>query len=116
MHAALMGRTGSVWSSLISNPAGWLDTLREPAAAGAGGSPATWREGGPVADFEEPGIAWRKSLASDSGGCVEVAAASGSVLVRDSANRDGAVLRFPPVAWSAFLQSALSTNPAPGQA
>jgi hypothetical protein len=111
-----MGRTGSVWGSLISNPAGWLDILDEPAAAAAGGSPATWREGGRVADFEEPGIAWRKSLASDSGGCVEVAVARGSVLVRDSANRDGALLRFPPAAWSAFLDRARGSDPDPGRA
>jgi hypothetical protein len=69
-----------------------------------------------VADFEEPGIAWRKSPTSDTGNCVEVAVARGSVLVRDSANRGGALLRFPPVAWSAFLERARSTDPAPGPA
>lgn len=56
-----------------------------------------------MADFREPHITWRRSTASDSGNCVEVAALGGSVLVRDSANPDGARLRIPPVAWSAFL-------------
>ena len=47
--------------------------------------------------------AWRKSSASDTGGCVQVAVGGGWVLIRDSANRDGAVLRFLPAAWSAFV-------------
>ena len=59
-----------------------------------------------MAGFEQPYLAWRKSSASDTQGCVEVAVAAGSVLVRDSARRDGAVLRFPPAAWSAFLALA----------
>ena len=59
-----------------------------------------------MANFEEPCIAWRKSTASNSGDCVEVAVAGGSVLIRDSANRDGAVLRLRPAAWSAFLARA----------
>jgi hypothetical protein len=69
-----------------------------------------------VANFEEPCIAWRKSTASDTQGCVEVAVVDGSVLIRDSVNPDGAVLELPPVAWSFFLTRARSTNPAAGQA
>ncbi|GGJ96377.1 hypothetical protein GCM10010123_27940 [Pilimelia anulata] len=50
--------------------------------------------------------AWRKS--SRSGGandnCVEVAfAPDGSVGVRDSKNRDGAVLDFTAAEWGAFV-------------
>jgi len=56
-----------------------------------------------VANLEEPGIAWRKSTASDTGGCVEVAVVGGSVLIRDSGNPDGVVLRLPCASWSAFL-------------
>ncbi len=63
-----------------------------------------------MADFEEPCIAWRKSAASNSSGCVEVAVADGSVLVRDSANRDGRVLRISHAAWSAFLTHARSKD------
>ena len=54
-------------------------------------------------DFEEPCIAWRKSTASNSSGCVEVAVVDGSVLIRDSVNPTGVVLRLPPGVWSAFL-------------
>ena len=59
-----------------------------------------------MADFEEPCVAWRKSKASNSGGCVEVAVDNRSVLIRDSANRGGTVLRFSSTAWSAFLVDA----------
>jgi hypothetical protein len=59
-----------------------------------------------VADFEEPCLAWRKSTASNSGGCVEVAVLEGSVLVRDSMNRNGPVLRLSSTAWSALLARA----------
>ena len=60
-------------------------------------------EGGSVAGFGDPQVTWRKSSSSQSSDCAEVAVANGSVLVRDSANRDGVVLRFPPAAWSAFV-------------
>jgi hypothetical protein len=58
-----------------------------------------------VADFEKPRIAWRKSTASNTGNCVQVAVAGGSVLVRDSAN-PRVVLALPPAAWSVFLVHA----------
>jgi hypothetical protein len=63
-----------------------------------------------VADFEEPCIAWRKSTASNSGNCLEVAAVDGSVLVRDSANRGGAVLTLSPAAWSDLLARTRSED------
>ena len=56
--------------------------------------------------MQEPGIAWRKSTASHSSGCVEVATVNGWLLIRDSANPDGVVLRLWPAAWSAFLEQA----------
>ena len=59
-----------------------------------------------MADFEEPCITWRKSTASNSGTCVEVAVAGGSVLIRDSVNPDGPVMRVSTAAWSVFLTSA----------
>ena len=61
------------------------------------------RVGGRVANVEEPCVMWRKSTASNTDGCVEVAAVAGSILVRDSVNQDGAVLRLPPAVWSDFL-------------
>ena len=47
---------------------------------------------------------WRKSSYSgDNGGeCVEVAT-TGAVLVRDTADRGGAVLSFTADAWRAFI-------------
>lgn len=63
-----------------------------------------------MADFEEPCIAWRKSTASDGSNCLEVAAVDGSVLVRDSANRDGAVLTLSPAAWSDLLARTCSKD------
>ena len=69
-----------------------------------------------MVNFEEPHIEWRKSTASNTGSCVEVAIVDGSVRIRDSANPNGAVLELPPVAWSFSLARARSTNPASGQA
>lgn len=48
---------------------------------------------------------WRKSTYSGSGGseCVEVGGAAGSVLVRDTKNRDGATLDVPAAAWRTFV-------------
>jgi hypothetical protein len=75
-----------------------------------------WREGGRVADFEEPCNEWRSSTTSGEANCVEVAVARGSVMIRDSADREGTVLRFSPTAWSAFLVSARRTEQARRQA
>ena len=51
------------------------------------------------------GRQWRRSSRTYGGGnCVEVAARSGDhVNVRDSKNSEGAVLRFTPAEWTAFL-------------
>jgi len=47
---------------------------------------------------------WRKSSHSGANGgdCVEVASADG-VMVRDTADRDGATLAFGAKAWAAFV-------------
>jgi len=51
---------------------------------------------------------WRKSSYSgDNGGaCVEVAAVE-SVLVRDTADRSGAVLTFTADAWCSFISAVV---------
>jgi len=50
---------------------------------------------------------WRKSRRSvGNGACVEVAAAAEKVMVRDSANPAGRVIRYSPQAWRAFLSAA----------
>jgi hypothetical protein len=48
--------------------------------------------------------AWRKSSYSgaNGGNCVEIADAPGTVLIRDSRDKDGARLAFSAEAWRAF--------------
>ncbi|MFI5936693.1 DUF397 domain-containing protein [Actinoplanes sp. NPDC051494] len=49
-------------------------------------------------------LAWKKSTRSGAAGhCVEVAAASSTVFVRDSKDVSGPVLDFDQEGWSAFL-------------
>lgn len=59
---------------------------------------------------------WRKSTYSSNGGtdCVEVAAGyEGSrVLVRDTKNRPGPVLRFSPAVWRRFADHVKRSLPA----
>ncbi|MFJ5780252.1 DUF397 domain-containing protein [Streptomyces sp. NPDC093094] len=51
------------------------------------------------------GLEWTKSSYSgaDTPSCVEVAAAPGRVLVRDSKNPHGPRLALTPASWAAFL-------------
>jgi hypothetical protein len=47
--------------------------------------------------------AWRKSSYSDTNGnCVEAASADGTVMARDTTDRDGGTLAVPAEAWRAF--------------
>jgi hypothetical protein len=60
---------------------------------------------------------WRKASysASNGGGCVEVADHGSRVLVRDTQDRTGPVLKFTPDAWRRFagqLKRSL-TDPTP---
>jgi hypothetical protein len=50
---------------------------------------------------------WRKSSYSGANGgeCVEVGTTADAVLVRDTTNRSGDMLRLPADAWQAFLTS-----------
>ncbi|MGW1841586.1 DUF397 domain-containing protein [Streptomyces sp. NPDC001966] len=55
------------------------------------------------------GLEWFKSSFSDSSDgndCVEVAAAPGTVHVRDSKNAQGPRLAFGPSAWAGFVPYA----------
>ena len=49
-------------------------------------------------------LSWRKSSRSGNNGgdCVEVADTARVVLVRDTKDRDGAVIAFSAGAWTAF--------------
>jgi hypothetical protein len=49
------------------------------------------------------GILWRKSSFSSVGECVEVGSTASTIFVRDTKDRDGAVLRFTTAEWRAFL-------------
>lgn len=53
-------------------------------------------------------LGWRKARRSmgGTGDCVEVAPASGKILVRDSKNRVGPVLEYPADAWRHFIDEA----------
>jgi hypothetical protein len=60
---------------------------------------------------------WRKSRYSGNGGnCVEVADHDNRVLVRDTKNRAGVVLRFSPGVWRRFAEQVKRslTDPQPG--
>lgn len=60
---------------------------------------------------------WRKSRYSGNGGnCVEVADHDNRLLVRDTKNRAGVVLRFSPGVWRRFADQVKRslTEPQPG--
>ena len=67
-------------------------------------------------DLEQTSIIWRKSTASVSGQCVEVAFADESVLVRNSRDPLGSVLRFSRQEWAAFLKGVDNGEFTTGQA
>jgi len=56
--------------------------------------------------MENKDMSWRKSTYSNGGAdaCVEVATA-GTVLVRDTTDRDGGTLTFNAAAWERFTAS-----------
>jgi hypothetical protein len=67
------------------------------------------------------GARWRKSSYSGNGGgtCVEVGEARRGVLVRDTQDRSGPVLRFSPAAWRRFadqVRRSLASDRRPGSA
>jgi hypothetical protein len=47
---------------------------------------------------------WRKSSYCQSGECIEVSALDGMVLMRDSKDPHGGVLRYDASEWRAFLR------------
>jgi hypothetical protein len=50
---------------------------------------------------------WRKSSYSgaNGGSCVETASGAGTILVRDTTDRDGFTLSVPADAWASFTDS-----------
>ena len=59
---------------------------------------------------------WRKSSYSSANGadCVETASSEGTVLVRDTADRDGGTLAFTDQAWQEFTRRLRGAVRAPG--
>jgi hypothetical protein len=55
-------------------------------------------------NLETNGLQWRKARRSvNNGACVEVAPASGQMLVRDSTNLNGPVMRYSGQSWRMFI-------------
>jgi hypothetical protein len=48
---------------------------------------------------------WRKARRCEAGGCVEVAMTNDGVLMRDSTDSTGPILRFDRQEWSSFIES-----------
>ena len=61
-----------------------------------------------MSDSNPVALSWRKSSASASGDCVEVAARTGYVLLRDSKSMRPHTLRFTFSEWETFLSCARS--------
>jgi hypothetical protein len=57
-------------------------------------------------------VDWRKSsYSTENGNCAEAAAAAGTVLIRDTNDRDGVTLAIPARAWRTFA-ARLRADPA----
>jgi len=57
-----------------------------------------------IDSVESDRLPWRKAARSmNNGACVEVAAASGIIFVRDSMNPGGQVVRYPASSWLPFI-------------
>jgi hypothetical protein len=59
--------------------------------------------GGPLLAVGFGDLTWRKSRASGNDNCVEIAAETSSILVRDSKNPHGPMLAFSGSEWVRFL-------------
>ena len=57
-------------------------------------------------------IDWRKSrFSADQGNCIEIAALTAAILVRDSKDISGPVLAMSPAQWTDFLQHVRNSRP-----
>jgi hypothetical protein len=65
----------------------------------------------PIEEMPIDQALWRKARISvGNGACVEIAPAAGSVMVRDSMDRVGPVLRYTARAWHSFITDAKTGN------
>ena len=61
---------------------------------------------------EANSLQWRKARRSaGNGACVEVAAAQRTILIRDSHDPRGPVLRYSPGSWGSFLDNLKRVTP-----
>lgn len=51
-------------------------------------------------------VFWRTAKSCAAGNCVQVAAHEGGVVIGDSKNPDGPILRYSADEWAAFLTGA----------
>ena len=64
-----------------------------------------------MADLERMHLRWRKSTASTSGNCVEVACdANSEIFIRDSKDPNGPVLSLSSSQWTEFLTCLRNGN------
>jgi hypothetical protein len=64
-----------------------------------------------MTDSRPSSVTWKTSSASGGTNCVEVAFVTDAVLVRDSKNRSGAVLRLSKGVWRDFITAQKSSEP-----
>jgi hypothetical protein len=58
-------------------------------------------------DLKAGDLQWRKARRSaNNGACVEVAPAAGTILIRDSKDRDGTVVQYTGISWRMFVRAA----------
>lgn len=61
----------------------------------------------PLNDLKVTDLQWRKARRSvGNGACVEVAPLDGQILIRDSQNLSGPIIRYSEPSWCAFIAGA----------
>ncbi len=60
-----------------------------------------------LSNLEASGLQWRKARRSvNNGACVEAAPVGEHILIRDSTDRNGPVIRYSGRSWSRFVAGA----------
>ncbi|MGD0561334.1 MAG: DUF397 domain-containing protein [Streptosporangiaceae bacterium] len=64
-----------------------------------------------MADGDSSTLVWRKGSACVPSECVEVASCGPVVVIRDSSDQAGPMLRFPRAVWRQFLVACVASPP-----